>query len=148
MSTAVPKEATEAPVIVDDGQHKGFDDGLAWVKYEFRDVTYKISELPIGEFDEITKKATRTEKKVDEDTGETSSVETFDRNLQSRLMLRACIVEPGKVDISKMGTRLVVALNSIINELHYGEEPDGLEAAKAAKKKADKADDEGKSGNG
>jgi hypothetical protein len=57
-------------------------------------------------------------------------------------MLKECIVEPSKVDVAKMGTRLVVALNSIVNRLHWGEEPDELKPAKKAK-----GDDEDKPGN-
>lgn len=121
----------------------GFKDGLAWARHRFRGVDYKITELEIGEYDEIVKKATRKEKRTDPDTGASEEVEILDQQLQSRLMLRACVVEPAKIDISKLGTRLTVAMNRVVNQLHYGDEPDELRAP--AKKDGD---EETKPGNG
>ena len=136
--------AARKPTVVEDepveeNKLEGFTDGLSWIKVEFRGVTYLITELPIGDYDEIVKKATHKEKIEDADTGATREVDIIDNQLQSRLMLKACIKEPDKVDINKLGTRLTIALNRAINTLHYGEELDAL--------RPKKKDDEGSSGN-
>lgn len=150
--TKEQKDAAEAAQPVDepatepaDGALTGFTDGLAWERHQFRGVMYKVSELEIGDYDDIVKKATRKEKRTNDDTGATEEVEILDQQLQSRLMLKACIVEPAKVDIPKLGTRLTVALNRIVNTLHYGEEPDEL---KPPKKADDDDGEEKKPGNG
>lgn len=109
---------------------EGFDKGLAWARYSFRGEEYKITELPIGEYDEIVKKATRKQTVEDPDTGAKQEVELLDQNLQSRLMLEACIVEPKGAKVKELGTRLVVALNRVVNRLHYGDEPDALRPVK------------------
>lgn len=109
---------------------EGFEKGLAWGKYGFRGEVYKVTELPIGEYDEIVKKATRKQTVEDPDTGAKQEIEVLDQQLQSRLMLMACIVEPKGVKVTELGTRLVVALNRIVNRLHYGDEPDELRPVK------------------
>jgi hypothetical protein len=109
---------------------EGFTDGLAWQKLGFRGEVYLVRELPIGEYDEIVKKATRKEKVTDPDTGVSNEVDMLDQNLQSRLMLKECLVEPASLDVKKLGTRLTVALNRAINNLHYGDEPDELRPVK------------------
>ena len=109
---------------------EGFDKGLAWARYNFRDMDFKITELPIGEYDDIVKKATRKQTVEDPDTGAKQEVEILDQQLQSRLMLTACIVEPKGVKVNELGTRLVVALNRVVNRLHYGDEPDALRPTK------------------
>jgi hypothetical protein len=138
-AVAKTTEAAEPPVenIID-----GFTNGLAWSTHEFRDVTYKVTELSIGEYDDIVKKATRKEKIRDEN-GVDQEIEVLDNTLQSRMMLKACVVEPEKVDITKLGTRLTLALNGIVNRLHYGIEPDALRQPKKADDDEDK-----KPGNG
>jgi len=125
------RNVTKEPEATTDIENvlEGFTDGLAWKKLGFRGEVYVIRELPIGEYDEIVKKATRKEKVTDPDTGVSNEVDMLDQNLQSRLMLKACLTEP-KIEVTKLGTRLTVALNRAVNELHYGNEPDELRPVK------------------
>lgn len=115
--------AEKAPI---ENVATGFKNGLAWKKVKFRGETYHLTELPIGEYDEIARKATSTK---------TNSVgneyEELDNQLQSRLMLKAALVSPKIADISSLGTRLTIALNRVVNELHYGEEEDQLRTEEA-----------------
>lgn len=143
---AVETDVPEVPAEEASFEPTGFTDGLAWEIHEFRGVRYKVTELSIGEYDEIVKKATRTEKRTSPITGNPEDVEMLDQQLQSRLMLKACVVEPSRIDVTKLGTRLIVTLNSIVNRLHYGDEPDAI----APKKKdgEDKDGSEDKPGNG
>lgn len=136
------KDAVEAAEPVTKLEASGFDDGLAWEVHEYRGIRYKVTELAIGDYDDIVKKATRKEKRVDPGSGVEEEVEILDQQLQSRMMLKSCIVEPARIDITKLGTRLVVTLNRVVNNLHYGDEPD---AVKPAKK--DDGDEEKKPGN-
>jgi hypothetical protein len=130
---------TKAPT---EQKMSGFDNGLAWKKVQFRGQLYHLRELEIGEYDKLAKLATTTKTRDDGTT-----YEELDNQAQSRLMLKACLIEPKSLDITSLGTRLTIALNRVVNELHYGEEKDELvadaKAADAAEKAADE-DGEGK----
>ena len=126
----MPTRVTKEPEADIENVLEGFTDGLAWKKLGFRGEVYLVRELPIGEYDDIVKKATSKQAVVDPDTGVSNDVDILDQNLQSRLMLKECLVEPKSIDVKKLGTRLTVALNRAINELHYGNEPDELRPVK------------------
>jgi hypothetical protein len=92
----------------------------------FRGVEYTIRELSIGEFDDITERAT-TKRTIVSADGSEREVEELDGGLQSRLMMAACVtpsVQPGKI-----GVRLWGGLNRAINELHFSAEPDETKPA-------------------
>ena len=112
------KTTVTAPI---EDVSSGFKNGLAWKKVKFRGELYHLSELPIGEYDEIARKATTTKTRVDG-----SDYEELDNQIQARLMLKAALVSPRNLDITSLGTRLTIALNRVVNELHYGDEVDEL----------------------
>jgi hypothetical protein len=115
----------------------GFKNGLAWKKVQFRGVKYHLTELTIGDYDEIAKKAT---KKITRPDG--TDYEEIDNQLQSRLMLRKCLITPSNIEINSLGTKLTIALNRVVNELHYGDEVDELTAPDKAAEAEDALDEE------
>jgi hypothetical protein len=124
---------------------EGFENGLAWKKVKFRGTTYHLTELPIGKYDDISKNASTKRERVDG-----TEYEELDNQLQARLMLKECLVEPRGVKIADLGTRLTIALNRVVNELHYGEEEDQLrkEGAEADAEDAETENEEGERPNG
>lgn len=138
----MPSKTAPAPETTENAfKPTGFTNGLAWKKVQFRGVRYHLTELEIGEYDKIAKLATTTKTN---DAG--TAYEELDNQLQSRLMLKACLVTPKSLDISRQGTRLTIALNRVVNELHYGEEKDELaeDAAAADAEDAETEAEEGK----
>lgn len=133
-----PKDVPETPDEATEFKPTGFTNGLAWKKVKYRDVLYHLTELDIGTYDEISTKATRS---INRDGVE---VEEIDNQLQSRLMLKAALLSPKLTTLTGLGTRLTIALNRVVNELHYGDEPDELKAEAAAPE----APSEGKRPNG
>lgn len=122
-------------------KYEGFEKGLAWKKVKFRGVLYHLTELEIGEYDKIAKLATTMKTREDG-----SEYEELDNQTQSRLMLKACMLEPKSLSIISLGTKLTIALNRVVNGLHYGEEKDELvaEAAAAAAEDDETEAEEGK----
>ena len=143
MSPAAATEGKEAPVVE---QVSAYSTEFAEWKGVIRGRRYVLREVPIGKFDDIEKQATD---KVPNEDG-TGFVEKFDANRRSRLLLRASIaeVEPKLPEdgIAGLGTRVVVALNTIVNELHYGDPDKG--ALKQEIELSKKAEEDGPKGKG
>lgn len=118
----MPSSVKEDAPVADEFKPTGFTNGLAWKKVKFRDTLYHLTELDIGTYDEISKKATKTI------TRDGVEIEELDNQLQSRLMLKAALTEPKITSLTALGTRLTIALNRVVNELHYGDEPDELKS--------------------
>lgn len=108
---------------------------------QYRGVKYRLVELPIGKYDEISKLATIT----GEDAEGNELLPRLDQTMQMRLLLGATMVEPDDADIAKIPTGVVIALNGVVNELHYSEEEDELKPKKLKKgaKAAPDAEEDG-----
>ncbi len=87
-----------------------------------RDVTYKLRELSIGDYDELVRKA--TSKTVNPLSGVED--ETIDNALLLKLMVLKCSVEPKLTPETLAGLpmRVVLKLNQTVNRMHYGDEPE------------------------
>jgi hypothetical protein len=86
-----------------------------------RGVTYRLRELSIGDYDELVRKATRSE--MNQVTGQNE--EETDNTLLLKLMVMKCSVEP-KITaetLSGLPMRVVLRLNQTVNRMHYGDEP-------------------------
>lgn len=105
--------------------------------HTFRGTTYTIRELTIGEFDDITEKA--TEKATVTIDGEEREIDRLNGAVQARLMISAAVTP--KVKPAELGTRLFGGLNRAVNELHFSAEPE------ETPKDAPKGDEETKPGN-
>jgi hypothetical protein len=102
-----------------------------------RGVTYRLRELSIGDYDELVKKATRSE--MNPLSGQNE--ETTDNALLLKLMVMKCSVDP-KITaetLAGLPMRVVLKLNQTVNRMHYGDEP--VDAT------AKQDDEEGASGN-
>lgn len=106
---------------------------------QYRGVKYTLRELPIGKYDEITKQATISGQR-DEDGNEL--LPRLDQTIQMRLLLAAAVFEPIDFELAKTPTGVVIALNSVVNELHYAEEEDELKPKKKKSAKAEPAAEE------
>ena len=91
----------------------------AWVK--IRGIKYGFRELTIDEYNELLARATNI--KRDQLTG--AEEEDTDNAVMMRLMiLKSCITNNIKIgDIGEKGYRLFRAFASVVNQLHFGEEP-------------------------
>jgi hypothetical protein len=94
----------------------------------FRGTEYVIRELSIGEFDDITEQAT-VKRTVRDGDGNETEVDQLDGQLQSRLMMKACVAP--SVSAGKIGVRLYGGLNRAIQEMHFSAEPDETKVVKA-----------------
>lgn len=90
-------------------------------KVNIRGTTYTIRELSIGEYDELVRKATKTQPNA---LGE--DVETIDNTLLLKLMVLKSVVTPrlNPEALSNLPMRVVLKLNQTVNQLHYGDEPE------------------------
>ena len=90
-------------------------------KVNIRGTTYTIRELSIGEYDELVRKATKTQPNA---LGE--DVETIDNTLLLKLMVLKSVVTPrlNPETMSNLPMRVVLKLNQTVNQLHYGDEPE------------------------
>ena len=95
--------------------------GFMTKEVTFRGTAYTIRELSIGEFDEITEQST-VKRMVRDLEGNETEVERLDGQLQSRLMMAACVTP--KVKPAELPVRLYGGLQAAIQELHYSAEPD------------------------
>lgn len=97
---------------------------FAFEEHSFRGRVYRVTELPINEYDKLRDQAT---KEVDAPFGNGKIKETDD-DLLARLMLMKTVTVDGKrltaEDRSELGTRLILRLTQIMNRLHFGEEPE------------------------
>lgn len=86
-----------------------------------RGTTYRLRELSIGEYDELVRKATTSQTNA---LGETA--ETVDNAVLLKLMVIQCAVEPKLTaeSLSRLPMRVVLKLNSTVNRMHYGDEPE------------------------
>ena len=133
-----PATATEAP---EKEQPTAYSKDFASEEVTLRGRYFRLEEVSIGDFDKIEKQSVD---KITEDDG--TVTERFNANRRSRLLLAKSIVEarPPLTDIDSLGTRLVVALNTIVNRLHFGDPDKGaLETEKELAKQQ-----EGSKGNG
>ena len=131
-------------------QPEDFEDGLAVRTVRFRGVTYKMSELEVGEYNKIEKLATTTSEE-DDGMGGSRPVEKIDSALLDRLKVMASMKSPRKGDpdyrdTPKLGTRVYLALLRLTNELCFTQEIDEI-AAEKAKAKLAKATEGNKPGN-
>lgn len=86
-----------------------------------RGTKFRIRELSIGEYDDLVKKATKTQQNA---LGE--EVENIDNTLLLRLMVLKSVIEPKLTPdvMASMPMRVVLKLNQTVNQLHYGDEPE------------------------
>jgi len=87
-----------------------------------RNVTYKLRELSIGDYDDLVKKATRNV--TNPVTGEED--ESIDNALLLKLMVLRCSVDPKLTPetLAALPMRVVLKLNQTVNRMHYGDEPE------------------------
>lgn len=112
----------------------------AEVKVEIRGKRYVAREIEAGEYNRLVKQATRVESDADGDPQE-----VIDNVLLLQLMAVKSIVEPKMTSeqFSKLPMRVSRAINRVISELHYVEEP-----IKQIKDDEEDADKEKARGNG
>jgi len=87
-----------------------------------RGITYHLRELSIGEYDDLVTKATK--KIVNPITGE--DVETIDNSVLLKMMVLKCSFDP-KITAEALASfpmRVVLKLNTTVNKMHYGDEPE------------------------
>jgi len=86
-----------------------------------RGVTYRLRELSIGEYDDLVKKATITRTNA---LGEES--ETIDNSVLLKMMVNKCLVDPKLTpeQQSRLPMRVMLKLNTTVNRMHYGDEPE------------------------
>lgn len=94
----------------------------ATVRATIRGVTYIISELSMERYNELLDKA--TSKKKNEITG--LDEEEIDQQVLARLMILDS-VRPKPDQLLKLGVRYYRALNRLVSDLHYGDEPVKIE---------------------
>lgn len=141
--TVAPLPAITAPPSTAEHRAEGFDSGLAWKRVRFRGVDYTLYELEIGIHDDIQQKATRTRAMPDG-----TDQEYVDNVLQNRMMLEKSLTiparnDPGYVTPMKMGTRLFLNLQRVMQELHYDREEDALRNAKGEELPTGEAESKG-----
>ena len=117
---------------------EGFDDGLSYRILRYRGVTYRLDELPIGEYQKLETQATISK---ENDAGET--VETVDNVTVNKLLVLAAvsaltnypddITSKRPLDLKRVGTALFVTLQNEAQKLHFTFEADELRSAKKAK---------------
>ena len=93
-----------------------------------RGVLYHLRELSIGEYDELVTKATK--KTTNPITGE--DAETIDNAVLLKMMVLKCAFDP-KLNAEALSTlpmRVVLKLNTTVNRMHYGDEPEGKKTEK------------------
>jgi hypothetical protein len=97
-----------------------FDNEYLTEEITLRGVNYKFRELSVGKYDELVKLATSKN-----DLGE----ELVDNALLVRLMvLESCIAPKLTADkLNKLGLRIGRRLNTVVQTLNWGSEPDGDE---------------------
>jgi len=104
-------------------------------------VTYAI-----GEFNKIQTQATEKVPVSDGDGG-TVEVERINPVTQGRLMIAKSLVEPKAASLDTMGTRLYGALNKMVRDLNFGDEPETDAKGKAKTAKADETPEGKPAGN-
>lgn len=117
---------------------EGFDDGLSYKILRYRGVTYRLDELPIGEYQKLEVKATVSR---ENDAGET--VETVDNVTVNKLLVLAAIsvltnypddiTSKRPLDLNRVGTALFVTLQNEAQKLHFTFEADELRKVKKVK---------------
>jgi len=93
-----------------------------------RGIIYHLRELSIGEYDELVTKATK--KITNPITGE--DTETIDNAVLLKMMVLRCSFDP-KINaemLSGFPMRVVLKLNTTVNRMHYGDEPEGKKTEK------------------
>ncbi len=86
-----------------------------------RGTTFHLRELSIGDYDDLVKKATTKQTNA---LGEES--ETIDNSLLLKLMVLKCAYDPKLTpeSLANLPMRVVLKLNSTVNRMHYGDEPE------------------------
>jgi hypothetical protein len=104
-----------------------------------RGTTYRFRELSIGEYDDLVKKATT--KVPNPLTG--ADEESIDNTLLLKLMVIKCSIEPKLTPeiLAGLPMRVVLKLNQTVNRMHYGDEPEALDASNGTGKEPE--DEEG-----
>lgn len=96
------------------------EEELAEETVTLRGHLYRIVELPYDKFDALQKQATR---KITLPTGQTEDGD-LDQDLLDKLLMNKAVAEVtpplGEKGILGQGTRVVIALRTVVNRLHYG----------------------------
>ena len=92
-----------------------------------RGTTYHFTELSIGDYDDLVKKATRHEPNAL--TGQDD--ESIDNALLLKLMVIKTSHDPKLTPESLAGLpmRVALKLNQTVNRMHYGDEPEEIAAS-------------------
>lgn len=97
-------------------------DTPATIRATIRGTTYTVTELSMDRYDELLKKATT--KTRNDITG--LDEEDIDQQVLMRLMINDC-VRPKPDQLLKLGVRYYRALQRLVSDLHYGDEPVKIE---------------------
>ena len=91
-----------------------------------RGTTYHFTELSIGDYDELVRKATKTQPNAL--TGQDD--ETIDNALLLKLMVIKTSHDPKLTPetLAKLPMRVALKLNQTVNRMHYGDEPEALDS--------------------
>ena len=124
---------------------EGFDDGLSYKILRYRGVTYRLDELPIGEYQKLETQATVSK---ENDAGET--VETVDNVTVNKLLVLAAIsvltnypddiTSKRPLDLNRVGTALFLTLQNEAQKLHFTFGVDELRNVKKVKGAEDDKD--------
>jgi hypothetical protein len=113
-----------------------YDDSPRVERHKFRGRTYTFTELSIADYDKLVQQATQK----DEATG----IERQDDiALMKLLVLKTVDITPR--EYANAGTRIILSLNRIVRDMHYGTEPEELidDTEAAAKGVDDEGDSSG-----
>jgi hypothetical protein len=95
----------------------------ATVRATIRGVSYTVTELSMKRYDELLKKA--TSKTRNEITGQDE--EEIDQQTLMRLMILEAVA-PKPDQLLELGVRYYRALQRLVSDLHYGDEPVKIES--------------------
>jgi hypothetical protein len=94
-----------------------YDESSRVERHKFRGRTYTFTELSIADYDKLVAQATTK----DEATG----IERQDDiALMKLLVLKTVDITPR--EYANAGTRIILSLNRIVRDMHYGTEPEEL----------------------
>lgn len=119
---------------------EGFDDGLSYKILCYRGVTYRLDELPIGEYQKLETQAT-----VSKENAAGEMEETVDNVTVNKLLVLAAvsvltnypddITSKRSLDLKRVGTALFLTLQNEAQKLHF---TFGVEELRKAKAEDDK----------
>jgi hypothetical protein len=92
----------------------------AVIRAEIRGTIYTFTEMEIGEYNDLLKKATKEE---DDPDNEGEKIEVVDNTILTQLMIKRSVSPVPNDQLMRTGTRMYRAFAKLVSELHYGDEP-------------------------